>query len=297
MAIKTTFNELIHRRGFGAILGMGLGKTAVTHHVLNLLKLYEGDGKTLVTCPQKVIPHWKQEAIDWGSLHQVYTLDCPPDERTEILRANKPGIYVVSHALLKWVEQTHVGFNNFVIDEGSKFRNWSAKQTKAARRIATRTQYRMLLTGTATPNDPGEIFSQQFLLDLGATLGSTIGGFQERFCYRGGYENREWVFNDALSNDLAQLVAPWYLRQNTTDHLSMPVLIERVVPVDLPPATLKLYKKFERELFAQLDTGEDILALSGSGKYNLCRQIASGVLTYATTTRPLLQCMTQRSKH
>lgn len=276
VAVETAVKELLYRRGFGLILGMGLGKTVVTHRVIDVLKLLFGPTKTLVTCPSKVIPHWEKEAKAWGSLNEVFTLDDTAPGRLAILQQNKPGIYVVSHALLKWVEQTSVGFSTFVVDEGSKFRNWSAKQTKAARRIATRTKYRILLTGTATPNDPGEIFSQQFLLDLGATLGSTVGGFQERFCYRGGYENREWIFNDDYSDHLAQLVAPWYLRQDTLDHLSMPLLVERVVSVDLPQPALKIYKKFERELFAELDSGQELIALSGSGKYNLCRQIASG---------------------
>lgn len=275
-AVSTAIKELGFRRGFGLILGLGLGKTAVTIRVLDLLRIFEGQSNILVTCPSKVIPHWADEAVKWGSLNKVYLLDGTAQSRLEILKENKPGIYVVSHALLKWVEQTHIVFSNFVIDEGSKFRNWSAKQTKAARRIATRAKYKLLLTGTATPNDPGEIFSQQFLLDLGKTLGSTIGAFQEKFCYRGGYENREWIFNEDYSNHLAQLVAPWYLRQDTLDHLSMPLLIERVIPVDLPQPALKVYKKFERELFAELDSGQEIMALSGSGKYNLCRQMASG---------------------
>jgi SNF2 family DNA or RNA helicase len=275
-AVSTGVRELLFRRGFGYILGMGLGKTIVTLRTLDVLKLIEGPIKALVTCPSKVMPHWGSEAKVWGSLNPVYTLDDTELGRLAVLRQNKPGIYVVSHALLQWLEKTNVSFDCFIVDEGSKFRNWTAKQTKAARRIATRTKYRLLLTGTATPNDPGEIFSQQFLLDLGKTLGSTVGGFQERFCYRGGYENREWIFNTEHTDALAQLVAPWYLRQDTLDHLSMPVLVERVVPVELPMPTAKLYKKFERELFAQLDSGEEIMALSGSGKYNLCRQIASG---------------------
>lgn len=275
-AVSTGVRELFYRRGFGFILGMGLGKTVVTHRTLDVLRLCEGPMKVLVTCPSKVIPHWASEATAWGSLNQVYTLDDTEPGRLAVLRQNKSGIYVISHALLQWIEKTYVKFDCFVIDEGSKFRSWSAKQTKAARRIATRTKYRLLLTGTATPNNPAEIFSQQFLIDLGKTLGSTNKGFQERFCYRGGHENREWIFNEQHADTLAQMIAPWYLRQDTLDHLSMPLLIERVIPIDLPPAIQKLYKKFERELFAQLDSGEEIIALSGSAKYNLCRQIASG---------------------
>jgi SNF2 family DNA or RNA helicase len=191
----------------------------------------------------------------------------------------KPGIFVVSHDNLKWLSTLPnvPKFDLFVVDESSKFRGWSTLRSKAARHLAARIPQRLLLTGTPCPNSPAEIFPQQVILDLGKTLGTTITKFRERYCKPGGFENREWVFRDSLKDQLYAEVEPYYLHQSAAEYLSIPAYRENIVRLDLPPTAKTMYKRMEEDLVALLKSGP-LLAMGGSDRYRLTRQIASGTI-------------------
>jgi SNF2 family DNA or RNA helicase len=255
-------------------MAMGLGKTAVSSRLIDAVSNTLGVERVLVTAPTRVQTHWRTEADAWSAGLPLTLLSGSPSKRAEQLR--KPGIHVLSHGLLNWLTRTkHTPYDLFIVDESSKFRNWTAQRTKAARRIASTAKYRLLLTGSPAPNCPSEFFAQQFLLDRGATLGSTLGKFRERFMYRGGFENREWLFNYDLLPKLEDLLRPWYLRQGTELLSNMPEVIYNPIKLDLPPGVLAAYKEFEAELYTEL-LADPLITFSGSGKYATCRQLASG---------------------
>jgi len=164
-----------------------------------------------------------------------------------------------------------------IVDESTKFKSWMAGRTGTLKNILPRMQKRITLTGTPVPNNLGEdIFPQQYILDSGETLGTTIGGFRDRWERSCGFQDRDYEVVPALQATLIDLIAPWYLRQDINDHLDMPGLVQNEILVKLPSSAMKIYKGIEKEMFAELDSGDMLLAMSGGSKYNLCRQIASG---------------------
>ncbi len=50
----------------------------------------------------------------------------------------------------------------------------------------------------------------------------------------------------------------------------MPELLNNEIMVELPPAAWAAYKSMEKEMYAEIDKDE-LVAMSGGGKYNLCR--------------------------
>lgn len=276
-AVDFCTKSLLTRQGCGLILGMGLGKTIVTLTSLSNLQFVCGEfNKILITAPLRVLKHWIAENEQWGTGFDMHLVRGTPSERNAILKSGAPGIYLVNHELLAWTVKQGFKADCFVIDEGSKFRNWTTQRTKAARKMATYTKYRLLLTATPTPNCLAEIFPQQFIIDRGQSLGNTITKFHQRYMYRGGFQGREWLLIPDLKEDLQNAIAPWYLHQSSVDHLDMPELLENIIPVELPEDAMDIYKQVEKELFAELADNDDLVATNAGAKYNLCRQIASG---------------------
>lgn len=273
-----TVQTLMERGGAGLLLGCGLGKTGVTLKALDTLRYVSSQElhSVLVAAPLRVLDHWKNEAVVWNTSLPVRVLHGTSKERLEMLATPFPGITVTTYSLLHWLTQQKRRYDVLVLDEASKFRNWSAKRTIAALKLAIRAKYRLLLTGTPCPNHTGEIFAQQALIDLGQTLGKTIGSFRDRFMYRGGFENREWIFDEQKRAQLEQLVAPYYLHQSQDDFLDIPPMVDVSVKVWLPPVVKAQYQRMQDELIAELQ-GNTMLAFSGSDRYRMSRQLASGV--------------------
>ena len=197
---------------------------------------------------------------------------------------------------MQWlIKQKLPRFEMLVVDESTAFKNWTAKQTKAIRKLAPLVRKSLILTGTPTSNSYENIFPQMFLVDDGETLGKTITGFRQKYMQRGGYENRQWIMRKDMIEPLKAAVAPQCLYMDAVSNLDMPDLIHNVIDVELPKKVAKAYKKLETDLYLELETvdpdvfeyaiggrailaGKSVKALANSAghKYTLCRQVANG---------------------
>lgn len=281
-AIDFAVNTLIERRGAGLLQGCGLGKTAVTLHTLELLKWLapESISSVLITAPMRVVDHWADERKVWGTSLPVRLYRGLPKKRAKMLVTPFEGITVVTHGLVHEYLDASKPPDCFVIDEASKFRNWDAGRVGTACKLAERSPYRLLLTGTPCPNSTDEIFAQQYLIDLGKTLGKYITDFRARFMFRGGYENRQWIFDPMKTETLQKLIHPYYLHQESEKFLDLPKVVPIRVPITLPAGVKLQYKSMQDDLVAEL-ASTTLVALSGSDRYRMSRQLASGV-TYTS---------------
>jgi SNF2 family DNA or RNA helicase len=268
--------------GAGVLLDPGLGKTAITLAAIETLAALDGECRTLIVAPKRVCQLvWPAEVLKWGFAFGVEHLTGTPSARAGALLKSDADLFLITPDLLPWL----VGaldlpgapqFDLVVFDESTKFKTWGAKRTKAARRMLPRFPRRMILTGTPSPNGLGDLHSQVYLIDDGATLGKTKGYFQQRFMNRGGFQGREWSFDDRKIETLHEAIAPLVIRMAAEDHLDMPAKVDNVIPVELPPSVAKEYRRLERELFMALANGEELVASSAGAKYAICRGVANG---------------------
>lgn len=265
----------IERKNGGLWLDMGLGKTAITLHVIQQMRWMEGVGRTLIVAPKRVVTTdtWGREAAEWGIDLKVVALD---ERQRRKKRLDPADIYTISCDSLKWLEKQNLNFDMLVVDESTKFKNWTARRTTSIRRLAKMIPWRVTLTGTPVPNSLGDIFSQQFILDMGETLGSTIGRFRDAYMRPCGFEMRDWEMIPQLIETLQNNIAPWYLSQSALDHLDMPDLIRNEIKVEMPESAVKVYRGVLKELISELESGATLATMSSSGRYNLLRQITSG---------------------
>lgn len=284
-AVATTLDRLSRQNGNGLILDPGVGKTAIVCTVADKLR----PDRILVTAPARVLAHWVAELDQWYPNHApIYPLTGSPDSREFLLRHAGDGIYLITHDMLAWLNKTkHDPFDMFVADESSKLRNWSAKRTKAARKVALRSEHRLVMTGSPHPNCVSEWFSQQFILDRGKTLGQHISRFREQYMHKGGYENREWIFDMENLSKFQASIEPWITRQDSSVVEGFPKVVYNTIDIALPDQAFRAYKEIEKDLYTEL-TETPLLALSGSARYNICRQMASGSCYIPGTKEPTL---------
>jgi SNF2 family DNA or RNA helicase len=115
-----------------------------------------------------------------------------------------------------------------------------------------------------------------FIVDRGESLGTAITKFRNRYFYRGGFGGYKWTPIDGASQIIEDKIGDLCLRMSAGDHLDLPDLLFNDIVVDLPPKTLKAYKKMEREMFLAIDEGEDLVIGNAGAKYIACRQLANG---------------------
>jgi superfamily II DNA or RNA helicase len=283
-ARQFVLDRLEHSSGAGLWLNMGLGKTAVTLHAYMTMRLMGEVESALVVAPGRVVgtETWVNEIKAWDFDIKAVTIDQNAKNRKDPFlhrESGTPGeLFIISCDSLPWLMERRMDFDLLIVDESTKFKNWSAKRTKFLRRFLQKIDRRITLTGTPTPNNLVEIFPQQFILDSGETLGSKITRFRNLWCRACGFELRSWEVRPEVEDELKELISPWYLYQRAVDHLDVPEKIQNTVEVEMPPKAWKTYKGIEEELFAEIDQDKGLVAITGSSRYSMLRQITGGAV-------------------
>lgn len=280
-------NWLIHRTilkgeaGAALFLDPGLGKTAITLAWIAILVKLGLCKRVLLVAPLRVVYSvWPQETQKWDQFThlRVQIVHGSPKDRRQALRADAD-IYAINPEQVPWlVKNWDHQCDVLVIDESTKFKSWSAKRTKALKKIVDQFRYRLLLTGTPSPNSLEDLFSQVYMLDLGKALGTAITRYRSRYFFRGGYGGYKWMPIPGSQERIEKLIEPMCLRLSEKDHLDLPELLINDVMIDLPKDVRSDYKRLERELFVELESTGTVTATNAGAKYMMCRQLANGGL-------------------
>lgn len=264
------------RYGAGLFLDPGLGKTSVTLLWMRLLRTLDPTSKFVVIAPLRVIySTWSDEVQQWDQCKDM-GLSLVHGDKESALKQDAD-IYLINPEGIQWLETQ--GFTNFhlIVDESTKFKNWSGARTRVLRRMIKRgdIRKRVILTGTPAANSLQDLFAQVFLLDEGESLGPNISAFRKRYCVRGGYKGYQWDLRPGAEEEIWEKIAPICLRMAVKDHLDLPEMLVHDVYVNLEGKSKKIYKQLEKELFAELENGE-ILPMNEGAKYLKCKQVANG---------------------
>lgn len=257
----------------------GLGKTAIALQCAALHVLLVGTPCAVVTPLRPLFSTWPQEIERWSNFsHLSYQL-CHGESKTiepgnDLYLVNPEGLgaFCSQAAALK------MGF--LIVDESSKFKNNSAKRTKLLKLYAKRVPKRMIMTGTPAPNGLLDLFSQLFLVDLGASLGTSYTRFRSAFFVPEDYNEWSWVPKPLARQMIEDLTAPSCLRLDGEKLLDLPDFVYRDFHVELPATDAEAYRKIEQKLFAELGAGGGKLSIvqGSDSAYLKCRELTSGFL-------------------
>lgn len=275
----------------GLLLDMGLGKSVITLTAIQQLIDDCEISRALVVAPKKVAETtWTTEAEKWNHLRNLKiarVIGSNPKKRKMAL-AEKADVYVIGRDNFAWLVGLYGGslpFDVLVIDELTSFKNSKSQRFKAMR-IATASVKRVIgLTGTPAPNGLIDLWGQMYCIDMGERLGKSITKYRETY-----FETHRWnniVVRCDVKPDCEDIIrdkiADICLSMQAKDYLQLPDLITHTVSVELSPATMQAYTKFEREKvleFKELHTGEpaNLLVNSAAGLMNKLAQFSNGAI-------------------
>ena len=267
--------------GAGLFLDPGLGKTGCTLSVLHTMQQLGDLRRALIVAPIRVCRNvWPAEVRKWGFNLGCSLIHGTPTQRERCLQANHP-IHLINPEGVDWLVRQAKNFDRtkyctLILDESTKFKNFTAKRTKALRSLLPAINRRIILTGTPSPNSFADLFSQIFILDDGRALGRTLGDFRREYCRPPTFRQRSWEFRGDRRAALEEAIKDMVLRLDAADHLDLPGIHTNDVWVHLPANARRHYDEIEKTLLTELDSGQTLTASSAGAVYAKCKQIANG---------------------
>lgn len=250
------FLLMVHLKRFMLFLDMGGGKTLLTLMMIKYLKAIGKKPKAIVFVPYVItIDTWTEETEKWTKLKCV-GLDGSSEKNLQAIADNpdadlfvicyqsavamlskkKPAPKVVrgqpNKKKVEWIlDGTKVrklfkgfGFNFIAMDEIHKCKNPSSMTYRMCRAITKECEWAFGLTGTPFGRDLEDLWAQFYLVDLGETLGTTLGLFKEVFFrksinYWGGFE---FKFIRKLMPELTEMIKNRSIRYMIDECYDMP---------------------------------------------------------------------------
>ncbi|MCM1517521.1 MAG: DEAD/DEAH box helicase [Pseudoflavonifractor sp.] len=274
----------------GLLLDMGLGKSVITLTAIQELIDECEIAKVLVVAPKKVAETtWSTEAAKWDHLQGLKVVKVMGTEKKRKMSlAEKADVYVIGRDNFVWLVGICGGvlpFDMLVIDELTSFKSPKSQRFKAMR-VARPTVRRVVgLTGTPAPNGLIDLWGQMYCLDMGQRLGKSVTKYRETY-----FETHRWNnivvrcdIKAGCEEVIRDRISDICLSMQAKDYLQLPDLLTHTVSVEMSPATMEAYNKFEREKvleFKREHEGEpsNLLANSAAGLMNKLMQFSNGAV-------------------
>ena len=284
---------IIERPACALLWGMGTGKTVTTLTAVDrLLNDYLEDGPVLVIAPKRVAENtWSKEADKWEHLQhlRVEKIMGSREKRLAALRDLTADVYVINRENVVWLVETctkgYPGgwpFPIVVVDELSSFKNAGSKRWKALRRVLGRIRRIIGLTGTPRPNGLEDLWPEVYLLDQGERLGRTLGAFRSKYLVpekMNGHIVYSYRPREGAEAEVYDRLADICMSIRKDDVLSLPGQIYEDIVLTAPPALLKQYKQFEKDMVLDcLDEDGEIVAGTQAALTNKLLQFANGAI-------------------
>lgn len=256
----------------------GTGKTAIALALLRGLRKHNPDHKALVIAPRRVVYDvWPEEVAKWDQFR---------DLRFQVLHGRKKDVaaetpadfYLLNPEGVPWAAEKRIlnKFDTLIIDESSKWKNWTAQRTLILKRYLGQFRRRHILTGSPTPQNLADYCAQQFLVDKGATLGHSITDFRRQYFWDAApMQNYSiWRPRRGAMEEILKLVSPYALRLDGEDLLELPEIVVNDIQVSLP--SVADYKARVAE--ASRTDGDEIEEDHGrrGAAFMLARQLSGG---------------------
>jgi SNF2 family DNA or RNA helicase len=266
----------------GLALAMGLGKTVASLTAVNDLLDGFVATKVLVIAPLRVAKSvWPKEVTRWSHLSHLKVSVCLGTERQRLAALQTTAdIYTINRENVPWLVTQYRGkwpFDCVIIDESSSFKNSSSLRWKALRRTLPETYHMILLTGTPSPNGLLDVWSQQYLIDYGMSLGRTMTGYKQRF-FEADYMGYKWTLKGGAAEEIQQLMGSSWLSMSADDYLELPERIDLVESIALPESIKHEYDQFEKTLLADLPDGDVVEAVNAGALATKLLQWCNGAL-------------------
>lgn len=281
---KFCIDLVVKQKRVGLFLDMGMGKTVITLTAIEKLMFdYCFVRKVLIIAPLRPAEDvWPAEIKKWDHLSDLRIsciLGCP-GHRESCLNA-EADIYIINREMVTWLIQRLHGqwpFDMVVIDELSSFKSSGSQRFRALRKVISKSERVVGLTGTPSANGLLGLWPQVFLLDGGETLGKTLTAYRARYFTPGrrGPSGEVWTWDlrPGAKEEIFKRLSGLCVSLKSEDFLDLPDTRYIVQPVEAPQAVKKKYETFKQSMVLS----DDISAATAGVLANKLLQYASGAV-------------------
>ena len=270
-------------RGVALLMEMGCGKSFVSVAVTGALAVAGKIKRVLVVAPLSILGVWEEEFARFADFPYslVILKGSGTKKREQLLRlsAEELQIVVVNYESAWRLEDALKAYDADLIiaDEGHKLKEGRTAQSKAMHHLGDRARYKLLLTGTVITNKEMDVFSQYRYLNK-SIFGTSFYAFRNAYFDMTGYGGYLPVFKESMREDFLRRLHAIAFRVTKEECLDLPEITEEVRRVTLEPKAAKLYKKLEKESYAQLADSE-VSAVNVLTRLLRLSQLTGGFLT------------------
>lgn len=235
----------------------------------------------LVIAPLRVANTvWHTEAGNWEHTSHLDFAICTGTLQNRLKALSKNAtVTVINRENIPWLVNHYKSkfpFKMVIIDESSSFKNGTSKRFRAMKKVRKYIDRMVLLTGTPASNGYIDLWSQFYLLDMGARLGFTLTMFRNSY-FNSDFMGYTYTLKDGAMKTIQEKVSDLVLSMDSADYLELPENIPSVMTNKLTGNLLKQYNKFEKD--ALLAVGKDELtAVSAAVLTNKLLQFSSGAV-------------------
>jgi SNF2 family DNA or RNA helicase len=275
--------------------GMGLGKTGAA--LLTARRLLD-EGvvtKVLIVAPVHVANNtWPEEMRVWTFARALtYSILTGAEEDREKARQEDTEIHIINRENIVWLFRQwgrKWPYDMMIYDEASRLKAAKRKTTEKARADGTvkaktlsefgaLTRIRMYLhrvielSGTPAPNGLIDLWGPLYILDRGQRLGTSKTAFENRWFRHDRFNEYKLEPFAHSQGEIMGLISDVFVSLRKEDYLTLPPLQTIDRWITLPPAVLKKYRDFEREM---VDEELDVEAVNKGVLTGKLLQFANG---------------------
>ena len=235
----------------------GAGKTA-TQIALMADQVRNENYHILIVCPKSIMTQvWKSDIETFLSREDrqlnivVLDKDVRGCEQTLPHVKDKPGIYIINFEKTWRIPRLKkIRWDMVVIDESSKIKTSSSKQTKAILKLNA--NYKSIMTGTPTPNSLLELFSQIKFVDRDV-FGTTQYGFRSKY-FQADYLGFNWEPKSETPRKFKSILDNISMGWKKEDCVDLPPVTTRTLECEMTPIQYRTYLSMKQEAIAFINS-------------------------------------------
>lgn len=273
---KTAAMLTMNKRAY-VLNGMGTGKTKASLWSWRYLNRRGEAGKLLVVAPLSTLNFtWAREIFQTLPGVKVQVLHGTKQKRLQKLSDPEAEVYIINHdGLIVIADELakRPDIDTMVLDELAVYRNGTATRTKVTRKVASGMKYVWGMTGSPTPNQPTDAWSQCTIITP-----HTVPKYYNRF--RDEVMNKitqfKWAPKHNALDRVFEVMQP-AVRFTLDDVVELPELVERTIDIDMGPKQAKVYKTMENQAHVMIQS-QEITAMNAGAVLNKLLQISCGYI-------------------
>jgi len=244
--------------------------------------------RMLVLAPLSILkPAWGDDIDQWTPDITWGLSTAGTDKKRREAFDSGRQIVITNHDAVKWLlKRENIAllqdFDMICVDEVTAYKNPSSERSRAIRGLVDLFEYRVMMSGTITPNSVTDIWHPVVLLDDGERLGRSFYGFRLQVCTPqqvGPNPNQvKWLDNVGAEEQVAAKIHDITIRFRFEDCIDIPENTQRMMYIDLPPRLQTNYIVLKEQAILEAESGAMINAVHAGAKYQKLLQLCSGAV-------------------